>query len=242
MLSEMELERRRREELRERRRRAARKKKIRAWITRLLTLTGMVLLTVGAMVILKNVKEAREAGSLPIQKIVEDPPDYMVDLLEINDYSRPGTTIGEIHSIVIHYTANPGTTAKQNRDYFNGLKDSKKTKASSHFVIGLEGEILQCIPCNEMAYASNDRNIDSISIECCHADETGEFNKATKDTLVRLTAWLIGRYGLTTDDVIRHYDVTGKQCPLYYVEHEDAWEQFKKDVNRYIITYGIPVK
>ena len=31
-------------------------------------------------------------------------------------------------------------------------------------------------------------------------------------------------------DVIRHYDVTGKLCPLYYVEHEDAWAQFKADV------------
>ena len=99
---------------------------------------------------------------------------------------------------------------KQNRNYFNGLKDSKKTKASAHFVVGLEGEIVQCIPCNEIAYASNERNSDTISIECCHPDATGKFNQETKDTLVHLTAWLIGRYGLTTDDVIRHYDVTGK--------------------------------
>ena len=30
--------------------------------------------------------------------------------------------------------------------------------------------------------------------------------------------------------MIRHYDVTGKICPKYFVEHEDAWEQFKADV------------
>ena len=38
-------------------------------------------------------------------------------------------------------------------------------------------------------------------------------------------------FGLDADDVIRHYDVTGKLCPLYFVDHEDAWKQFKKDVD-----------
>ncbi len=68
------------------------------------------------------------------------------------------------------------------------------------FVVGLEGEIVQCIPCNEIAYASNDRNSDTISIECCHPDATGKFNQETKDTLIHLTAWLTGRYGRTTDN------------------------------------------
>ena len=36
---------------------------------------------------------------------------------------------------------------------------------------------------------------------------------------------------LNENDVIRHYDVTGKICPKYFVEHEDEWEQFKKDVD-----------
>lgn len=69
---------------------------------------------------------------------------------------------------------------------------------------------MQCIPCNEIAYASNDRNEDTIAIECCIPDETGEFTDATYQSLIELTAWLMGRYDLTTDDVIRHYDVTGK--------------------------------
>ena len=34
--------------------------------------------------------------------------------------------------------------------------------------------------------------------------------------------------------MIRHYDVTGKNCPKYFVEHEDEWEQFKKDVDAQI--------
>ncbi len=66
-------------------------------------------------------------------------PVIDVQLLDVNPYSRPGTTIDEIHGIVIHYTANPGSTAQENRDYFNGLKDSHETEASSNFVVGLEG-------------------------------------------------------------------------------------------------------
>lgn len=172
-------------------------------------------------------------------KKVKDRPDLQVMLLEPNPYSRPQIPLVKVNGIVIHYTANPGATAKQNRDYFNGLKDSKKTKASSHFIVGLDGEIVQCIPCKEISYASNNRNKDTISIECCIEDNTGKFNKKTYDSVVELTAWLVGRYNLSCDDIIRHYDVTGKLCPKYYVQHPSAWKQFKKDVQDYIDKHGV---
>lgn len=158
-------------------------------------------------------------------------PELNVDLLDINEYSRPAIALPEVRGIVVHYTANPGSSAKANRDYFNGLKDAHTTKASSHFVIGLDGEIIQCIPSSEISYASNDRNKDTLSIECCHSDDTGQFNDNTYQSLIQLTGWLCSRFGLTSQDVIRHYDVTGKICPKYFVEHEDAWEQFKSDVD-----------
>ncbi|MFA9379026.1 MAG: N-acetylmuramoyl-L-alanine amidase family protein [Lachnotalea sp.] len=172
-------------------------------------------------------------------KIVQNAPDFTVDLLTVNEYSRPGNASDKINGIVIHYTANPGTTAIQNRSYFEGLKDSKTTKASSHFIIGLEGEIIQCIPTNEIAYASNDRNNNTISIECCHMDATGKFSDETYQSLVHMTAWLCGKFDLRPKDVIRHYDITGKLCPLYYVENEDKWEQFIADVKDYIDINGI---
>ena len=161
-------------------------------------------------------------------------PPLDVQLLTINDYSRPGIPLEQVNGIVIHYTANPGTSAQDNRDYFEGLKNSHTTKASSHFIIGLEGEIVQCIPCNEWAYASNERNEDTISIECCIPDESGEFSKQTYDSLVELVSWLCFRYGLTQKDLLRHYDITGKNCPKYYVQNEDAWESFCEDVNIYM--------
>ena len=158
-------------------------------------------------------------------------PPFEVELLDINEYSRPGIPLGKINGIVVHYTANPGSTAEENRNYFENLKDSHETKVSSHFVIGIDGEIVQCIPSSEIAYASNERNSATLSIECCHKDETGKFTQDTYRSLVRLTGWLCQRFGLTSEDVIRHYDVAGKNCPRYYVEHPEAWETFQKDVD-----------
>ncbi|MEG1947578.1 MAG: peptidoglycan recognition family protein [Lachnospiraceae bacterium] len=173
------------------------------------------------------------------QKVINQTPDYQVKLLTPNEYSRPQIALEKVKGIVIHYTANPGTTAIQNRGYFESLKDTRQTKASSHFVVGIEGEIVQCIPSGEIAYASNDRNQDTLSIECCHQDESGQFTQETYDSLVELTAWLCGKFNVPVENVIRHYDVTGKECPLYYVEHEDAWKQLKQDIQNYLDTKGV---
>jgi len=91
--------------------------------------------------------------------------------------------------------------------------------------------VIQCVPLDEKSSATSERNRDTISIEVCHPDESGKFNDSTYRSLVRLTAWLCDTYGLSADHVIRHYDTCGKECPLYFVRHEDAWEQFKADVD-----------
>ena len=76
--------------------------------------------------------------------------------------------------------------------------------------------MLECVPPDEIAYCTNQANEYSISIECCHPDATGKFTDATETALAELCVYLLKRYGLTADDIIRHYDVTGKQCPLYW--------------------------
>ena len=96
--------------------------------------------------------------------------------------------------------------------------------------MGLDGEIVQCIPSNEVAYASNQRNDDTISIEVCHPDESGKFNEKTYQSVVKLAAYMANKYHIKTKNIIRHYDVTGKLCPKYYVEHEDAWEELKDKI------------
>ncbi|MCI5873864.1 MAG: peptidoglycan recognition family protein [Clostridiales bacterium] len=235
----IEEEERRRYEERRRRRRARIRRQRRIRVAIMLSVPVVMLLVILLVSHFIKVKSEAETVMAYDVKYVAEAPDYQVELLDINEYSRPGTALSAINGIVIHYTANPGTTAEQNRSYFQNLKDTGETYASSHFVIGIDGEIVQCVPCNEIAYASNERNEDTISIECCIPDETGKFSEATYQSLVELVTWLMGRYDLGTDEVIRHYDVTGKECPKYYVENETEWFQFKEDLLSYIEVNGI---
>lgn len=186
----------------------------------------------------------KESSSLPIETEAPETetehvnpvpyPDIDEQLLTINDWSRPGTKTDAIEYVVVHYLGNPKTTAQQNHDYFESLKDLQDVSMSANFVVGLEGEIIECVPPGEIAYASNSMNHLSISIENCHLDDSGRFTEATYTSLVHLTAWLVCEYDLDREHIIRHYDVTGKECPLYYVEHEDKWEEFRDDVMNYI--------
>lgn len=161
-------------------------------------------------------------------------PEITEDFLTVNPYSRPGEELPEVKNIFVHYTANRATSAAQNRSYFENLGLTGETSASAHFIIGYDGEIIQCIPLNEIGYAVKERNYDSISIECCYLSEDGKFTDATYQSLLELCGWLLKEYDLIPDDMRRHYDEGGKKCPLYYVEHEDAWEQFLEDLREYI--------
>ena len=169
---------------------------------------------------------------IPREKVFElaatAAPDWVdQQIINVDGNSRRGVMLDGVRNIVIHYVGNPGTTAQQNRDYYA----NSSSEVSSHFVIGLNGEIIQCIPLHEKSSASNHRNKDTISIEVCHPDESGKFTDAAYQSLVKLTAWLCEVCDLDSNDVIRHYDITGKQCPLYFVTHEDAWKKFLQVVD-----------
>ncbi len=160
-------------------------------------------------------------------------PNIDLQLLSVNEWSRPGIKVDSIDKIVVHYLGNPETTAQENHDYFESLKNLQNTYMSANYVVGTNGEIIQCVPDGEVAWASNSANYYSISVENCHLDSSGKFTEATYWSDVHLVAYLTEKYGLGRDDIIRHYDVTGKDCPKWYVVHEDEWEQFKDDVMTY---------
>lgn len=149
-----------------------------------------------------------------------------------NKYSRPQTKLKQVKKIAIHYVGSPNSSAKANRNYFEGLKDGEDNIfASSHYIIGLSGEIIQCIPHNEISYATNSANSYSISIECCHPKVDGKFTNDTMKSLIELCQYLCREFKLNpVEDLIRHYDVTGKVCPKWFVDNEDEWIEFKKQV------------
>jgi N-acetylmuramoyl-L-alanine amidase len=155
--------------------------------------------------------------------------------LTVHSKSRPGYKLWSVKNIVIHYVANPGTTALQNWKYFEN-----KNNVSAQFIIDLDGSILQCMPLDEVAWATGTKNgnYTSISIECCHPDSTGEFTEETYLSLLKLVSWLCAEFDLDREDVIRHYDygiqkswgVYHKACPLYYAnDKEPASHQRWKD-------------
>jgi len=152
-----------------------------------------------------------------------------------NPYSRPQIPLKKVTKIALHYVGNAGSTAQGNRNYFNNLANTHTTYASSHYIIGLDGEIIQCIPENEWAYCTNDANSYSISIENCHPKTDGKFTDKTRQSLKELCTDLCKRYGLNPKtDLIRHYDVNGKCCPKYWVDHPDDFIKFKNEVYTYM--------
>ncbi len=184
-------------------------------------------------------------------------------LLTVNPWSRPGIKRKSTTKIAVHYTGNPGSTAIGNRNYFEGLKDqipdptgkwwinpdgTYRTfngsrigirSVSSNYIVGLVGEVICCVPDEEIAWCTNQANDYSISIETCHPLADGIFTDKTYISLVELCAKLLVKYHLTVNDLIRHYDVTGKQCPLCwsptkYQSDKIAtakWVTFKRDVS-----------
>ena len=164
-------------------------------------------------------------------------------LLSVNPYSRSGEKQNNITDIIIHYVGNAGSSAIANRNYFENLKNTHKTYASSHYIVGLNGEVIRCIPDDEVAFHSGSysENRKSIGIENCHPNVDGKFNEQTYNALVELCAELCKKYNIGINNVKTHNMITGKNCPKYYVEHEEAWEQLKQDINNKINGEVVPV-
>lgn len=154
-----------------------------------------------------------------------------------NQYSRPCTKRTQTTKIAVHYVGNPNTSASANRNYFENCKDIHKY-VSSNYIVGLRGEVVCCVPDEEIAYCTNQANPYSVSIEVCHPKSDGVFADCTYISLCELCAMLLKKYKLTVNDLIRHYDVTGKQCPLAWTPTKyqseavatARWNRFKQDV------------
>ena len=171
----------------------------------------MAVIIVAAIVIMsclvvKRINQNSEAKKVKNLAEIKIPDWIDSQIIDVDGASRNGYKLKGIKDIVVHYVGNPGTTAQQNHDFYAG----DQSNVSSHFVVGLDGEIIQCIPINEWSAASNWRNNDTISIEVCHPDETGKFKKKTYSSLVKLVAWLENVCDIDESHVIRHYDKIGR--------------------------------
>ena len=176
----------------------------------------------------------------------------ITDYLTPNKYSRPQIELKEIKKLVIHWVGNTNTTAKQNRHFFENRKNGKTGYGSSQEIIDLSGNVWVIIPDNEISYgcANNDYYYnesglaeelgkypnDSIySIECTHTTDEGFMSLDTYLTLIDRVSDLCIKYNLNPmEDVIRHFDITGKICPKYFVDNPDKFIEFKQQVKGFI--------
>lgn len=135
--------------------------------------------------------------------------------------------------IVVHYVGATGG-AEANCNYFYSVYRG----ASAHYFVGHDGEIWQCVDDADVAWHCGGktykhktcRNSNSIGIElCCRKDKNGKwyFEDETVDSAVELIQMLMKKYNIPAENVIRHYDVTGKICPEPFVRDETAWKKFK---------------
>ena len=139
----------------------------------------------------------------------------------------------DICYLVIHFTANDGDSAKNNADYFA----REAPGASAHFFVD-EREIWQSVKEKDIAWHCGTRgmyfhpycrNANSLGVELC-SRKRGEkyyFTPETVKNAQQFVRSLMKRYGIPTENVVRHYDVTHKNCPAPFVEDAGAWQRFK---------------
>lgn len=144
-------------------------------------------------------------------------------LIPHNNYNCPGTKQNP-KRICIHYFGQAGTTAAKLNEFQHNVaigmfKDKPESWTSSQYIVGLDGEIIRSVPDNEISYSASGNNQDTIHIECAHPKSDGAFTAATISALCELVRSLMKKYNIAADSVVRHYDLTGKWCPLYYVDN-----------------------
>ena len=153
-----------------------------------------------------------------------------------------------IKYLVFHYTGNDGDTDEANANYFH----TRTVEASAHYFVD-DDSVTNSVPDNYVAwsvgstgwldqgspYASKGHkfwkkctNSNSLSIELCDAKRDGrrKLSTKTRQNAIEFGAKKMIKYNIPIDRVIRHFDVNGKLCPLYWVTDEDDWKKFKKEL------------
>lgn len=130
--------------------------------------------------------------------------------------------------LVIHWVG-AVSTAYNNAKYFK----NKYRGASAHYFVD-EQSIYQVVKDSDAAwhcgakkyYHNKCRNSNSISIEMCLSSKGTVGEKTIRNT-ADLVQFLMKKYKIPGENVLRHYDVTHKLCPAVFVD-EKKWKSLKK--------------
>lgn len=152
---------------------------------------------------------------------------------------------GQTKYLVVHYTAGDGDTAENNGKYFA----SQSVGASAHWFVDETSAVLS-VPEDHIAWHCgagtyihpNCRNYNSVAVELCsRKNDQGVYYipEKTLENGQKLVQKLMKQYGISMENVLRHYDVTGKNCPAPLVE-AGAWNRFLEGIMRYGTIDAVP--
>lgn len=147
--------------------------------------------------------------------------------LQLGSKKRTGKKMN-VKKITIHSTGNPKSTAQNERDYLTNPINTNST--GYHYVVG-DSTIIECIPPHEVAYHAGNSlgNNTSIGIEMI---ETGSREKVIHNT-IELVKQLQNQFGISDNNVVRHNDWTGKNCPrILNYNNWQGWIEFKALLRR----------
>lgn len=179
---------------------------------------------------------------IPSKNATETPPYKNVTQYTLKENLAHKSNYGSqrsldsIRFIVIHYTGNDGDTDEANGKYFNGANRG----ASAHYFVD-DDSVTVVVPDNFVAYHCGTkntyyhktcRNSNSIGIEMCDTQKNGvyDLSSKTRANVVALTKELMKKYNIPISNVVRHYDVTHKKCPAYFVDNVAEWNKFLKEL------------
>lgn len=134
--------------------------------------------------------------------------------------------------IVIHYVG-AVSTAENNAKYFY---NTYRGASANYFVD--ENDIYRVVKDSDSAWHCGTtgaykhpkcRNTNSIGIEMCCYNNNGtlDVSDAVVSRTIELTKELMAKYNIPAENVVRHYDVTGKNCPAPFVSNPARWNDFK---------------
>lgn len=152
------------------------------------------------------------------------------DYISINEMTRPGNKIKEVRGIILHEIGNRYSNINICKKQIENLCNQDVVYYSLHYIIDKYGNILSLIPEDEISLSCRniDENYYNLSIGCIPHNEVGEFSNETITSLIKLISNLCNRYGLNEKRIFRHYDITGKRCPKYYIDNNIKFEKIKK--------------
>ncbi len=158
--------------------------------------------------------------------------------------------VKRIKYIVIHYFGSLGTAEAVANYFANAYRG-----ASAHYSLDEGENIYQSVEDEDIAwhcgtygtyYHPDCRNSNSLGIEVrphkvntksmLASDTDWYFKPEIIDRLVEFTKYLMKKYNVPADRVIRHYDVTHKICPNPFVVNAAAQAEWVKFKQRLIAT------